>query len=61
MSHGAAASRSFVAQVRAEGTAVTYDRIPGATHGTVALRALTSLFEWLHAEGIGATGIGATG
>lgn len=44
-----ASTDAFVDHVRANGTAVTYDRIPGATHGTVALRALRSLFDWLHA------------
>jgi pimeloyl-ACP methyl ester carboxylesterase len=51
-----ASTDAFVARVRAAGTAVTYDRIPGATHGTVALRAQRSLFDWLHAEGVSATG-----
>lgn len=49
-----ASTDAFVEQVRAGGTVVTYDRIPGATHGTVALRALRSLFDWLSAEGVSA-------
>ena len=51
-----ASTDAFVEHVRSNGTAVTYDRIPGATHGTIALRALRSLFDWLSAEGVGATG-----
>ena len=49
-----ASTDAFVEHVRAGGTVVTYDRIPGATHGTVALRALRSLFDWLSAEGVSA-------
>lgn len=47
-----AATDAFVERVRANGTEVVYDRIPGATHATVALRAQRSLFDWLHAVGV---------
>lgn len=49
------ATDAFVERVRGEGTTVTYDRIPGATHATVALRSLRSLFDWLHAAGVSGT------
>lgn len=49
------ATDAFVASARADGTTVTYDRIPGATHATVALRSLRSLFDWLHAVGVSGT------
>lgn len=49
------ATDAFVASARADGTTVTYDRIPGATHATVALRSLRSLFDWLHAAGVSGT------
>lgn len=51
-----AATDAFVQRVRANGTAVTYDPIPGATHGTVALRAQRSLFDWLHSVGVSGVG-----
>lgn len=53
------ATEAFVGRVRGAGTTVTYDRIPGATHATVALRSLRSLFDWLHA--VGASGDAPTG
>jgi acetyl esterase/lipase len=49
------ATDAFVDRVRGEGTRVTYDRIRGATHATVALRSLRSLFDWLHATGVTGT------
>ncbi|WP_298662391.1 alpha/beta fold hydrolase [uncultured Leifsonia sp.] len=49
------ATDAFVATAKADGTTVTYDRIPGATHATVALRSLRSLFDWLHAVGVSGT------
>jgi pimeloyl-ACP methyl ester carboxylesterase len=49
------ATDTFVAAAKADGTTVTYDRIPGATHATVALRSLRSLFDWLHAVGVSGT------
>jgi len=57
------ATAAFVERVRGTGTGtgttVTYDRIPGATHATVALRSLRSLFDRLHAVGV--SGTAATG
>jgi acetyl esterase/lipase len=38
---------AFAAALQSTGTSVTYLRIPGATHGTVALKALPALFDWL--------------
>lgn len=50
------ATDAFVAREKAEGGAVTYDRIPGATHGTVANKAMPRVLEWLDQNGGGATG-----
>lgn len=50
-----AATDAYVRAARDDGTTVTYDRIPGATHATVALRSLRSLFDWLHAVGVSGT------
>lgn len=51
------ATDTFVAREKAEGTAVTYDRIPGATHGTVADKAIPRVLEWLDANGGGAAAV----
>ncbi|WP_223360617.1 alpha/beta fold hydrolase [Leifsonia sp. ZF2019] len=51
---------AFVRTERDAGTTVTYDRIPGATHATVALRSLRSLFDWLHSVGVSGTSSSAT-
>jgi pimeloyl-ACP methyl ester carboxylesterase len=37
---------AFVAHEKQLGTAVTYDAIPGATHGTIADKALPSVLTW---------------
>ncbi|WP_460632913.1 alpha/beta fold hydrolase [Leifsonia lichenia] len=50
------ATDAFVAREKGEGTAVTYDRIEGATHGTVANKAMPRVLEWLAANGGGASG-----
>ncbi|MFF2051457.1 alpha/beta fold hydrolase [Leifsonia sp. NPDC058194] len=54
------ATDAFVARAKGDGTTVTYDRIPGATHATVALRSLRSLFDWLHSVGVSGTSTSAT-
>lgn len=51
-----AATDSFVGHEKTNGTAVTYDRIPGATHASVANTALPRVLEWLAANGGGAAG-----
>lgn len=50
------ATDAFVAHEQGMGAAVTYDRIEGATHGTVANKAMPRVLEWLDANGGGAAG-----